>query len=186
MNNMKTLITLLVTLVSASAGAAELDYKTILGKTPILFTVRVPDRVGTHKYMTPAAFAKMGATLKVLDPASGKTRVLVSAPKGIIRRPCVNFDGKSILFSMCKTNRDQFHIYEITVDPDKLFTETAECKPKQLTFAPDVYDVDPIYLPDGKIAFCSTRDIKFVPCDTQRVPQIFRMDADGAYRGHCI
>ncbi len=110
MKNMKTLTTLLVTLVCASAGAAELDYKTILGKTPILFTVHAPDRDGTHRYVSPAMYGKMGSTLKVLDPSSGKTRVLLSAPKGIIRRPCVNFDGKSILFSMCISNRDRFHI----------------------------------------------------------------------------
>ena len=177
---MKTLITVLVTLTCASAHAGTLDYKAVLGKTPILFTVHAPDRNGTHRYVSPAMYGKMGSTLKVLDPSSGKTRVLLSAPKGIIRRPCVNFDGKSILFSMCNSNRDKFHIYEIRVDPSKLFTETGECKPKQLTFAPDVYDVDPIYLPDGKIAFCSTRDLKYVPCASERVPQIFRMDADGA------
>jgi len=170
-------------LVCCRAQAGKLDAKAVLGKTPILFTVHAPDRNGTHVYVTPHMYARMGSTLKVLDPATGKTRVLLSAPKGIIRRPCVNFDGKRILFAMCKTNRDKFHIYEIQVDPSKLFSkkrDTAECKPKQLTFAPDVYDVDPIYLPDGKIAFCSTRDIKYVPCASQRVPQIFRMDADGA------
>ncbi|MDP6542870.1 MAG: hypothetical protein QGH60_02700 [Phycisphaerae bacterium] len=178
---MKTLlISVLLTAICASAHAGKLDSKAVLGKTPILFTVHVPDRNGTHVYVAPHMYARMGATLKVLDPATGKTRVLLSAPKGIIRRPCVNFDGKRIVFAMCKTNRDKFHIYEITVDPARLFTETTECKPAQLTFAPDVYDVDPIYLPDGKIAFCSTRDIKYVPCASQRVPQIFRMDADGA------
>ena len=162
------------------AAADTLDAKAVLGKTPILYTLRVPDRDGTHGYMRPWCFPKMGATLKVLDPSSGKTRVLVSAPKGIIRRPCVNFDGRRIVFAMCRTASSTFHIYAITVDPATLFTTTGEYTPKQLTFAPDVYDVDPIYLPDGKIAFCSTRDIKIVPCAGQLVPQIFRMDGDGA------
>ncbi|MBT3198357.1 MAG: hypothetical protein HN350_00415 [Phycisphaerales bacterium] len=172
------LLTLSLLVGSASAGA--LDAKKVLGKTPILYTLRAPDRDGTHAYMRPRCFLKMGASLKALDPSTGKTRVLVSAPKGMIRRPCVNFDGKRVVFSMCLTGQDVFHIYEITIDPARLFTDTGLCKPKQLTFAPDVYDVDPIYLPDGKIAFCSTRDIKIVPCAGQLVPQMFRMDPDGA------
>lgn len=162
------------------AALPEPDPVSVLGKTPILFTVRVPDRDGTHGYMRPRCFPKMGATLKVLDPASGKTRVLVSAPKGIIRRPCVNFDGRHIVFAMCGDGGDRFHIYEVEVDPETLFTDAGEVEPRQLTSAPDVYDVDPIYLPDGKIAFCSTRDHKYVPCAGQLVPQLFRMDGDGA------
>jgi len=164
----------------AQAVGAELDSASVLGNTPILYTVRVPDRDGTHGYMRPRCFPKMGAELKVLDPASGKTRVLVSVPKGIIRRPCVHFDGKRVVFSMCKDSGGRFHIYEITVDPKTLFADEGEVEPKQLTFAPDIYDVDPIYLPDGKIAFCSTRDHKYVPCAGQLVPQLFRMDRDGA------
>jgi hypothetical protein len=163
---------------AASAGA--LDAGAVLGDTPILYTLRKPDRDGTHAYMRTGCYLGTGAALKVLDPSTGKTRVLFSVPKGIIRRPCVNFDGKRIVFSMCRTDREKFHIYEIEVDPETLFTSTEECEPKQLTFAPDVYDVDPIYLPDGKIAFCSTRDLKIVPCAGQLVPQIFRMDPDGA------
>lgn len=182
---MKTLTILLLLLATVAPAADDgteggIDPKVVLGNTPILFTVRVPDRDGTHNYMVPSCYTKMGAALKVLDPASGKTRVLVSSPEGIIRRPCVNFDGKRIVFSMCKNKGSRFHIYEIEVDPGTLFTDEGETAPKQLTFADDVYDVDPIYLPDGKIAFCSTRDQKIVPCAGQLVPQIFRMDGDGA------
>jgi len=160
--------------------AAKLDPADVLGQTPILFTVRPPDRNGTHVYMRPSCFPRMDAALKVLNPATGQTRVLVAAPNGIIRRPCVHFDGRRVVFAMCKDSRSPFHIYEIEFDPETLFTDTGEIVPKQLTFAPDVYDVDPIYLPDGKIAFCSTRDHKIVPCAGQLVPQLFRMDSDGA------
>jgi len=169
-----------VPVVGETGAAAELDARDVLSGTPILYTVRVPDRDGTHGYMRPRCFSRMGATLKVLDPASGKTRGLVSAPKGIIRRPCVHFDGRRVVFSMCKNSSGRFHIYEIEVDPETLFSGEGEVEPRQLTFAPDVYDVDPIYLPGGKIAFCSTRDHKYVPCAGQLVPQLFRMDGDGA------
>jgi len=166
---------------SVALAAEDLNPTAVLGETPILFTVRAPDRNGTHHYLNQACFGgKVGSALKVLDPPTGKTRVLVSAPDGIIRRPCVNFDGKRILFSMCMTPKGRFHIYEIEVDPKTLFADTEEVTPKQLTFAPDVDDVDPIYLADGKIAFCSSRDFKIVPCAGQTCPQIFRMDGDGA------
>ncbi len=175
-------LALVVCFVSALARAApaSLDAADVLGSAPILFTVRVPDRDGTHNYMIPGCYGRMGSALKVLNPATGKTRVLLSAPKGIIRRPCVHFDGRRVVFAMCKTARDRFHLYEIEVDPATLFTAESELVPKQLTSAPDVYDCDPIYLPDGKIAFCSTRDQKIVPCAGQLVPQLFRMDSDGA------
>jgi Tol biopolymer transport system component len=174
------LVLAMMILAGISSTHAELNSRAVLGNTPILFTVRGPDRDGTHSYMRPSSFSRMGTQLKVLDPGTGKTRVLVSAPKGIIRRPCVHFDGRRIVFSMCEDSRDMFHIYEIEVNPATLFAGGGEVEPKQLTFAPDVYDVDPIYLPDGKIAFCSTRDLKIVPCAGQLVPQMFRMDGDGA------
>ena len=37
-----------------------------------------------------------------------------------------------------------------------------------------------VYLPDGSIVFASTREIKYVPCDTQIVPHMFRMRGDGS------
>ena len=171
---------LVLWLCAASAPGGELDARAVLGRTPILYTVRAADRDGTHGYMRPRCYPRMGAALKVLDASTGKTRVLVSAPQGIIRRPCVHFDGRRIVFAMCRTAADTFHIYEIRVDPTTALSGKGEYKPRQLTFAPDVYDVDPIYLADGKIAFCSTRDLKIVPCAGQLVPQIFRMDGDGA------
>jgi len=151
----------------------------LLARQPLLFTVHVPDKVGTHVYMRPSGFAKKGSTLKLLDVSTGRTRVLLSAPNGIIRRPCVSFDGRRIVFSMSKKPSDTFHIYEIQLDPAAPFMK-GEVQPKQLTRAPDVSDVDPIYLADGSIAFASTREIKYVPCAGEIVPQLFRMEGDGA------
>ena len=151
----------------------------LLAAQPIIYTVHALDRYGTHIYMRPNTYVKQGGELKVLDAATGQTQTLLSAPQGIIRRPCVSFDGKRVVFAMSKSLKDNFHIYEVAVDSKSIFG-SGELPAKQLTFAPDVSDVDPIYLPDGSIAFVSTRDIKYVPCDTQIVSQLFRMDSDGA------
>ena len=135
--------------------------------------------MGTHEYMRPSGYGKKGSALKLLDPVSGRTRTLVSASQGIIRRPDAHFEGRRVVFSMSKDPGDSFHIYEIEVDPAHPFAG-GEVPAKQLTRAPDVSDVDPIYLPDDSIAFASTRDLKYVPCDTMIVPQLFRMESDGA------
>ena len=146
---------------------------------PVLFVVHVPDNAGTHEYMRPLGYGRKGSALKLLDPVSGRTRTLLSTATGIIRRPDVHFDGRRVVFSMSRNPDDNFHIYELEVDPAQPL-DGGELPTKQLTFAPDVYDVDPIYLPDDSIAFASTRDIKYVPCDTMIVPQLFRMESDGA------
>ncbi len=142
----------------------------LLTAHPILFVVRHPDRVGTHEYLGGRTFRGNGGALKLLDVKTGKTQTLVDAGDGVIRSPCVHFDGKRVLFSMNKKGSN-FHIYEIDV---------ATRKVTQLTSAADVSDVDPVYLPDGNIVFASSRNRKWVPCDTQLVPQLFRMTGSGA------
>ena len=150
----------------------------LIGEHPILFVVRHADRDGTHEYLGGHTFRGNGSALKLLDVKTGKTTTLVENRDGVIRSPCVHFDGKRILFSMNR-KRSNFHIYEIdTSAAGKLIS--GEYKVKQLTSAPDVSDVDPVYLPDGNIVFASSRERKWVPCATQLVPQLFRMTGTGA------
>jgi hypothetical protein len=51
---------------------------------------------------------------------------------------------------------------------------------KQLTFAKDVDDLDPFYLPDGCIGFSSTREPKYCMCNRHIMANLYRMEADGA------
>ncbi len=44
---------------------------------------------------------------------------------------------------------------------------------------PDVDNYDACYLPDGRIAFCSTACFQGVPCNATDVAVLYRMDADG-------
>jgi len=149
----------------------------LISESPLLFVVRRPDRAGTHEYLGGQTFRGNGSALKLLDVKTGKTTTLVDNPKGVIRSPCVHFDGKRIVFSM--NERGNFHIFEINTAPGAA-PESGDYSIRQLTNAPDVSDVDPIYLPDGSIVFASSRELKWVPCDTQIVPQLFRMTGDGA------
>ena len=143
---------------------------------PILFVVRHPDRNGTHEYLGGYTFHGRGSELKLLDVRTSKTTTLVKNPNGHIRSPCVHFNGRSIVFSM-NPQGGNFNIFEVNVEPA---AGDEEHEIKQLTFARDVSDVDPIYLPGGDIVFASSRDLKIVPCDRQIVPQLFRMTGEGA------
>jgi len=148
---------------------------------PLLYVNRAPDVDGTHTYLEPRSlvnedllgFQKQGAALKLIDLTTGRTETIAETAEGIIRSPCIHFDGQRILFSMSRSIDENFNIYEVDLRSPKK-------KVRRLTNASDVSDVDPIYLPDDSIAFASSRDLKFVPCDTQIVPQLFRMSAAGA------
>ena len=140
---------------------------------PLLYVVRAPDTDGTHHYVEPFAFQEQGAALKVIDLSTGNVKTIVETAEGIIRNPCIHFDGRRILFAMSEGKYENFNIFEVDLDsPSK--------NVKQLTNMSDVSDVDPIYMADDNIVFSSNRDLKFVPCDLQMVPQLFRMAPDGA------
>ncbi len=97
--------------------------------------------------------------------------ILGEEKEGIFRDADVRFDGKKILYSMRKNKDDDYHLYEMNLDgSDK----------RQLTFGSQISDVDPVYMPDGKIVFSSTRDPKFCQCNRHISLNMFSMERDGA------
>jgi hypothetical protein len=112
-----------------------------------------------------------GSALKILDVIGRKVTTILNSPEGVVRDPEVHFDGNRILFSMRKDIGDDFHLYEINVDGSGL---------RQLTFAPRVSDIQPIYLPDDTIVFSSTRDPKYIPCQRHLMANLFTMNGDGS------
>lgn len=105
-----------------------------------------------------------------LNLKDGRVTYLVEDPQGAVRDPQVHYDGKKILFSWRKGGSDTFHLYEINTDGSGL---------KQITRGP-FDDIEPIYLPDGSIIFCSTRAKRWVPCWYTQVATLHRCDADGS------
>ncbi len=125
------------------------------GKAPLDSTPGAPQAIwpiqGSRaflEYDTPAP-AALGRKLWALAPArpDAKPRLLLDAGKGMIGPPTASFDGKEILFSMAPVGEKFFHVYRMDADGSGL---------KQLTFGP-WHDYDPALLPDGRIAFSSTR-----------------------------
>ncbi len=153
----------------------------VLGGRSILFVARrqyAPDHHNTATFF-PAAAREYndgaftpGAALKVLDlQAGGAITTLLDLPAGVLRDPEVHFDGRRVLFSMRTNAADSYHLYEMDLDGRRL---------RQLTFAPEADDLDPMYLPDDSIVFSSTREPKYCMCNRHIMANLHRMEADGA------
>ena len=112
-----------------------------------------------------------GRHLKVIDLATGRIRTILDSPSGVVRDLEVSFDGQKILFSMRSNRADDYHLCEIRADGSGL---------RQLTFGAGLSDIDPIYLPDGRICFTSTREPKYCMCNRHIMGNLHTMDADGS------
>lgn len=152
-----------------------------LRRHPLVFIVRRqyhPDHHNTATFF-PAAQHEYndgkftpGGALKLVDLArGGAVTTLLESPHGVIRDSEVHFEGQRIIFSMRTNAADSYHLYEILSDGSGL---------RQLTFARDVDDLDPLYLPDGSIVFSSTREPKYCMCNRHIMANLYRMDAHGA------
>ena len=110
-----------------------------------------------------------GGSLRILDLTTMTTTTLIEDAKGSFRDPMVSYDGKKVLFSYLKEGTEHYNLYEIDVDGGNL---------RQLTFG-DYDDIEPTYLPNGDIVFCSTRCNRFVQCWLTSVATIHRCDPNG-------
>lgn len=114
-----------------------------------------------------------GENLYTLTPPrlDGTLKNLTQLANGEVQGPEVSFDGTRILFAMRRDrNREGFHIFEIRTDGTGL---------RQLTDG-NCNDVDPCYLPDGRIAFCSDRCGWQEYYHQERSRVLYLMNADGS------
>lgn len=139
-----------------------------------------------------------GGGLFVLEQPGQSTRLKSvlgdQLPHGNILEPCLSYDGKRIVFSFVACSEGQthdpadfgineegeeeryFHIYEVNTDGTDL---------RQLTTG-RYDDLMPTYLPDGDVAFVSTRRRGYSRCfgpeysDRWDVYTMHRMAADGS------
>ncbi|MFV1968635.1 MAG: hypothetical protein ACC628_24710 [Pirellulaceae bacterium] len=150
----------------------------LLTRQPIVFVTRqqyAPDHHNTATIfqtgeINTRSFAGPGA-VKIIDFArEGKVTTLLEVPHGVARDLEVSFDGQRILFSMRANKEDDYHLYEMARDGSQL---------RQVTFGAGVSDIDPLYLPDGRIVFTSSREPKYCMCNRHIMANLFRIDADG-------
>jgi hypothetical protein len=89
--------------------------------------------------------------------------------------PCVSFDGKKILFSMRPPTGGYRNIYEINVDGTAL---------RQVTSGGG-HDFDPLYLPDGRVMFTSSRAGHMDEYNHSPAENLYTCDADGGNLHRC-
>ena len=160
---------------------------------PMLFCKRAPTSY-SHQVMQYYGWrARPGGGLFVLENPgySLQARDILDGQLagGNIVEPRLSYDGKRIVFSFVenagrkyvpaeldnKVDEGFYHIYEVNVDGTNL---------RQLTSGP-YEDITPTYLPDGGIAFCSSRRLGHSRCfgaqfsSRWQIYTLHRMDADG-------
>ena len=167
---MNQLVKLLLMTAMLAAAGARADVE------EIVFAVRQPGG-GGHWYENFGYYAQdpnlklyrsMGRLCR-LNLRTKALTVLLDDPQGSVRDPQVHYDGRKILFSYRPAGTEHFHLYEIDADGGR---------PRQLTSGP-WDDLEPTYLPDGGIIFCSSRCNRWVPCWFTPVAILYRCDGDG-------
>lgn len=83
--------------------------------------------------------------------------------------PCVSFDGTKILFSMRPPGGNNRNIYEINADGTGLHQITSG----------GGHDFDPLYLPDGRVMFTSSRDGEMDEYNHSPAEHLYVADMDG-------
>ena len=152
---------------SAFGGEASLP--------PILYVARQQYAVDHHNTGTDFTAGdvscqnvRIGSAIRRLDGTNVTT--VLDCPRGVIRDLELSWDAKKLLFSMRREAWENFSVWEMDVDGGNLHRLTDG------KFA----DIDPAYLPDGRIVFSSNRDVKYCGCNWHLQGNIFRMDADGS------
>ncbi len=150
-----------------------------LGVEEIVFAERSPGRDPSGHYYANFGYScidpnywlhgRDGGRLCKLNLRTGELKVLVDDPKGAVRDPQVHYDGKKILFSYRKGGSNHYNLYEIDIDGTHL---------RRITSGP-WQDIEPTYLPDGGIVFCSTRCKRWIGCWLAQTAILHRCDADG-------
>ena len=133
-----------------------------------------------------------GGNLCILSPVSAEgkvTRLVKELEGGAFSRFDLSFDARKVVFGF-KKKGENFRIYEIDIDP-----AAGKMTPgslRQLTFDPaekvplygrgkelGIDDMDPCYLPNGKIMFTSTRSERHVFCAGPTVTTLYLIDSGG-------
>jgi hypothetical protein len=163
------------------------------GLPPIVFVSRAMDIGAAPERTSPIERAREGKLIVLL--AGGTQRVLVDAaspesPRGApldVSDPSVSYDAETIVFSGYSAEESAWRIYEVRADGSGLRQVTRSDRQLDLTSygeaAPlfeDYDDVDPCYLPDGRMVFVSTRYPGLAPSGRLRATNLHVVNADGS------
>ena len=166
----------------------------LLGTDSILFLKRFPFQ-SNHYYTDYVNGCRFyGGNIYALNLKNGETKELVpELQDGIFNRFDLDFKAGKIVFDWKEQQQSGFRIFEkdlITGELSKLTTPPEnEDELIRLYRVTSEYhhgtdDMHPIYLPDGKICFISTRCQYGILCDAPdnfSTTVLYRMDSDGSH-----
>ncbi|MBI4324169.1 MAG: hypothetical protein HY674_02805 [Chloroflexi bacterium] len=104
-----------------------------------------------------------------LEPARARLTTLFDARHGVARDAVLSFDARTVWFGYRTTKSDYFHIWRMNADGSGA---------RQITDGP-FYDYFPCPLPDGGLAFMTTRCKARFLCWRPQAFVLFRMEPDG-------
>jgi hypothetical protein len=161
---------------------------------PLLFVKRTPYFAG-HIYDDYLPYRPGGGIYVLENPTAPIDKHIVRAvidPKtpetlgvGVYRDPDLSFDAKRLVFAF-KGPDGNTSIYEIGVDGKGLkrltnpATDCKDRKPSQGLVGRGQHDITPCYLPNGRIAFTSTRTGAHVMCFSSYIDVLHTMNGDGS------
>ncbi len=113
-----------------------------------------------------------GSSICVYDPARPEdgARTIFETTDGFVFDMNPSYDGTRLVFSYKEAVDQPFHIWETGVDGSGL---------RQLTRGP-YHDVSPVYYPDGRIIFTSSRVESYSLCQNYLACALYAMKGDGS------
>ena len=150
--------------LSECLAAGKLGFDTLLA-------IRRFELNPSHVYTYHVEGFRPGGSLCRIDLKSPPAVTdLVASPEGQILDCDLSFDGREILFSWRRRQGCGYQVFSIQTDGTQL---------RQLTDGPH-HNYNACWLPDGGIAFLSTRSSRFAYCWISPVGVLHRMERDGS------
>ena len=141
-----------------------------LGFRQLILVQRHPiDSSHVYTYHVEGFRAGGGLYAYAVGKPEGALRQILASPKGQILDADVSYDGQEILFSWRQSEKDPYQVFLIRPDGTGL---------RPLTDG-DSHNYNACWLPDGDVAFLSTRSPRFAYCWVSPVGLLHRMDRDG-------
>jgi hypothetical protein len=150
---------------------SQLQRAVLLFDVNRLVAIKRHEITASHVYTYHYEGFKPGGGLYVFDVHNPDREPLelVTSPTGQILDCDLSYDGRLVLFSWRRKEDEGYHLWTIRTDGSDL---------KQITDGV-WHDYNACWLPDGGIAFLSSRSPQFAYCWHAPVGVVYRMNADG-------
>jgi len=150
----------------------DLQREVLLFDVEKLLVVKRHEINASHVYTYHYEGQRNGGGLYIVSPRQPRSEPveLVPSPEGQILDCDLSYDGRKVLFSWRRRTGEGYHLWTVGIDGTDL---------TQLTDG-QWHDYNACWLPDGGIAFLSTREPQFAYCWHAPVGVVHRMNADGS------